>query len=675
MPPDANLAGKPEALQPGIAVAALWRGDGSSVRAGLVAVMALTGLIYARSLSNEFVFDDNAVLAPNPYMGQWSFLWKSFVHDAWWFSDPSHLPQSSYYRPLIDVWRALNLHLFGHNPAGWHAAMIALHVLVVWLVFRTASILTGDRTAGLLAAALFGLMPVHAEAVAWAAAVSYPMSAAFELGAFEFYLRSRPGGELGSRRLAISLLLFAGALLCQESAVTFPGLIAAYAFIFSNEEMDGGAVLKSKFAKSLVAVWPYVIELAAYFVVRFWVLGFISRMNPVKPPNVLEIILTIPGAIANNLMLLAMFWITGPAHRLEFVTGIGAPGFYVPVAVLAALCGAGFILLKNHPRRRIYSFCAAWILIALAPMLDSGGLLASSLIQDRYLYLPSFGFCVIAADLAIQFGRENEPRRMIVGTGAAVLLGACAVLLLLTLKTWRDEVALFSRGIEEAPEIEYYHNRLAVAFAARGDFADARKEFNAAVGIDPNDTVSRYSLALVEEDLGDRRAAEETLAAWVKMLKPPYAGAYAELAIAADAAGDKPGVEAALKQAEALSGGAGAVALARAKLAYLHGDSKGAERLLDDLLRREPDDGPALLALGKVLVSDKRFDDALAVFRHAQRIAPGEPSLHYKIAAILHQLGRDSEARGECAQALEVSPDNPSALALMAEIERHTQAQ
>ena len=125
-------------------------GDDRALRLTLMldGVLLLTMLVYLRCLGNGFVFDDHEMIVINRYLGQWSFLWKSLVNDSWWFRDPLHLPQSSYYRPLQDIWLGIHYQLFGLVPGGWHATMIALHLAAVWMAFKIASRLTGDLAHG-----------------------------------------------------------------------------------------------------------------------------------------------------------------------------------------------------------------------------------------------------------------------------------------------------------------------------------------------------------------------------------------------------------------------------------------------------------------------------------------------------------------------------------------------
>ncbi|HUY28249.1 MAG TPA: hypothetical protein VMV27_12595, partial [Candidatus Binataceae bacterium] len=66
--------------------------------------VGVTLLVYLRCFGNAFVYDDHEMIDLNPLIAQWSFLWKSFGHDLWWFRPNGKFPKSNYYRPLQDLW-------------------------------------------------------------------------------------------------------------------------------------------------------------------------------------------------------------------------------------------------------------------------------------------------------------------------------------------------------------------------------------------------------------------------------------------------------------------------------------------------------------------------------------------------------------------------------------------
>ncbi|HUO06146.1 MAG TPA: hypothetical protein VMU16_13195 [Candidatus Binataceae bacterium] len=404
----------------------------------MAVILATTAIVYLHCIGNQFIGDQLGSIVFNRYLASWFYLPKALVNDDWWFDNPQHVPVSSYYRPILSLWLWINYHLFGIDPAGWHAAMIAVNLIVVWLVFRVCTVLSGDRDAGILSAMLFALMPAHAEAVVFAFAP--PISAAFALGAFDLYLRRRAK--------ILSLGLFACAMLSYESAVGFPVLIGAHALIFPSQveietdsrsnsigEREGpeAGVASSVFrrlAAAFAETWPYGILVVLYLFLRMWIFGFVFEKSPPPYPTSNQVALTIPLAIVGYLKLLVMQWKAGPAHpQIEYVISSAQPRFYFTIA---ALCGslavlAAVIGFSRH--RWLYLYCILWFVITIAPALNLNAIAGGPTVHDRFLYLPSMGFCLMAADLAVNFARGGPMRAKIIRIGAvAVAIGYAAML-------------------------------------------------------------------------------------------------------------------------------------------------------------------------------------------------------------------------------------------------------
>ncbi|HUO04635.1 MAG TPA: hypothetical protein VMU16_05500 [Candidatus Binataceae bacterium] len=564
----------------------------------MAAILAASALVYSGSLRNQFVYDDRYTIVTNHRLADWSFIWKSFGNDAFWFADWMPQVRTPIYRPILDLWFWLNFHLFGLRPAGWHAAAIALNLVAVWLVFRVASALTSESTTALIAAGLFALMPIHAEAVVWSSAASLLLCATFELAAFYVYL------FFSGPRRAMPLTLFACALLSHETAAVFPILIAAHAFLLRPHDTDGS--YRSEIYVAVAAAWPYAAEVAGYFAIRFLVLGSLLRTNLDVHASVAarDIALLIPGVLSRVAMLLVIPSMAGPSFPLHLAEDAASPEFYLPVASLAALFVLTLILLRRHPHRRLHLFCAAWIALAAMPVasLSKTGILLA--VQNRYLYFPSVGLCIMAADLMIGFSRRGGWRTL-AAKATAVAAGAYfAVMLFSVQRFWRDDVALHGHCVDNAPDSAFCRNLLASALAERGELRQARYQFEQAVALDPaGEWNAFHELARIDARLGDKVAAEMAMGEWVKRLTPPTAGAYAELALAADAAGDAKTADTALANAAKSPGGTDAATIARAQILFRHGDFKGAADLLNDLLRRNPRNAQALSVLQAVRLS------------------------------------------------------------------------
>ncbi|HUO05721.1 MAG TPA: tetratricopeptide repeat protein [Candidatus Binataceae bacterium] len=643
---------------------------GADPRVWLVALLIVTAGVYSRSLADGFVFDERLNIIVNRYIGDWSFVWKSLFNDDWWFRDPLHLPQGSYYRPLTNVWLAINYHLFGLQPARWHAMMIAVHLVVACLVFRVSSLLSKNLWTALLAAALFALMPLDTEVVV----VSFgpALSAAFQLSALGIYLRRADSPLFDtnqSRWLALSLALYAGALLSYEASVMFPLLVAAHAAIFRpplvRKHEPASPTLGDRAREAFDAAWPYALAAAGYLALRVWVLGFITRQSPDQAATPLEVVLTIPAVIASYLMLLATPWLAGPAHALDFVQSAAEPEFYLSVIGLIILAACAFIALRNHPHRRLYLFCAAWFFLTLAPMLNLGGLAVKTIVQDRYLYIPWIGLCFMIADMAVTFAAGSEVKSFIVWIVSGAILTSYAAVLNSVQGYWKDDATVYMRCIELAPKIAFCHSGLATVLKTRGNIAGALSELKTAVNLDPSDGKNLYELGRMHEEAGNRSDAVREMTDGLRLIANPPASGYARLAVAADAIGDSKAADDALAKAAKLPDGANPADLARARLSYRHGDNQAAEQKLREVLKRDPDNAEALSVLGTVLSAEHRYDDALAAVQRAAQLSPDKPMLHYLVALALYQMGRNSEARGECAIALAAEPDDYNARALM----------
>jgi len=591
-----------------------------------LAAIAISLLVYLRCVGNDFVYDDNEMIVINHYIGDFAMVWRSFVNDSWWFRNPFKLPQSAYYRPLQDVWLAANYHLFGLAPPGWHLAIVAVHLIAVWLVFLIARELTASRWTPIIAATLFGVLPVHAQAVVWPTAIPLPMSAVFELAALLFFIRRERDGHTSK---ILAPLFYALALLSHESAVMFPLIIVAYAVLLappSTSEAIPTVAWRERLTNAAIAATPFFIELAVYLAIRLCVLGFISRLNITSHMTGAEELLTMPSVIGIYVMLLVEPWRAGPVHPVETVSSIASREFYLPMLALVGLAGSVLIAMWNSPRRMLYLFCAIWIVLALAPMLNLRAFSPLALIEDRYLYMASAAWCVAIAELAVRFVTDRAAPRWTLAAATALVTAVCAGILFHVESFWHDEVALFSTCAEMSPRSNLCHDRLGLALKQRGDFKDAEQEFLIAQDITPDDGANLYNLGLVHLAMGRNQEALGEMKRALAMLPDAPAGPYVEYAKLADSLGNAAERDDALHRAESLPGGKEEAELGRAQMMLAHRDFAGAESLLRTAIAKDPRNPDAWTMLGVSLVSQGRNAEALDAYRQSLRIRP-DPAL------------------------------------------------
>ncbi len=483
----------------------------------LAAIVLVTIAIYLPSLRNGWVFDDWDIFVTNKILHSWSFVWNSLFRDKFWFRNPARLPQSEYYRPVESTYIAASALLLGTHPAAWHLSKIVLHIITVVLCFRVAQLLSGSVGIGLLTAAIYGVMPAHVDAVVWLSAISEPLSTAFELGALLWLIGRQPGW---SRGMLCALGLYACAQLTHESAILFPLVVAAYVFLFergANQQLPGpsqnAGTIRSRIIAAARVSAPFGALALAYLCARLAVLGLhfafswprptgpvhLGQMASPAPHRPVDFILTMPVVLLTDLGVLAVPGVAGPVHAVHWITR-ASPIAFVAAGVFVILAAAALVLVWRSSDRRLYLFCAVWSLLALAPALKLNSIW--ELVQDRYLYAPSFGWSLAVAVAAVRLAAASPRARAAVGTAMALLLAAYMVTAIRIEHYWRDDVSFFGQCVAVDPTNLDYRLDLVIAMNKAGDFEGAAQALERGTAIHPNNVLLQKDLAQQYQKMG-----------------------------------------------------------------------------------------------------------------------------------------------------------------------------
>ncbi len=99
------------------------------------------------------------------------------------------------WHPLTWMSHAIDIQLFGFDPAGHHDENVVLHAIDALLLFLVLKRATGYTWRSFMVAALFALHPMNVESVAWVAERKTMLSTLFcllALGAYQWYA-TKPG--------------------------------------------------------------------------------------------------------------------------------------------------------------------------------------------------------------------------------------------------------------------------------------------------------------------------------------------------------------------------------------------------------------------------------------------------------------------------------------------------
>ncbi|HEX8336634.1 MAG TPA: tetratricopeptide repeat protein [Pyrinomonadaceae bacterium] len=491
---DTSAPGAPEASDAGLAF-----GEGRV----LFLLVAATALVYANSLGGEFLFDDTEQIVNNEQIHSWWNLVHAFTSDVWSFTSGkvTTVVAPPYYRPLFTVYFTVGYQLFGLWEPGWHLLNLLVHTAATVLVYRVLRRMDAGAAVAGFAALLFGVHPAHVESVSWISGIPDPLAALFYLPALLWYVRHRREG--GGHWLALSIAFFALSLLCKETAIVLPAVLAAWEL--ANGGGGGGFSTRAREAATRLA--PYVAVAALYLPLRYAVLGKFGWKHPFMTdvPD-WAIWLTVPQVVTRYLRHLAAPFDLSLYYGTSFVRGASDAGFVVPALVLLALAA---LLWLSRKRLSARMWVALVMLFApLLPVLNLKVFHQEYIVQDRYLYLPSVGFCYLVALLLARLAERRRTAALALGALLLVSYGAGTIL---QNRIWHDGVALWGRAVEHAPDIAPPHYNLGIAHAAQGNHAAAREEFLTAARLDPNVAAVHNNLALAQDKLGDEGAAVNSL--------------------------------------------------------------------------------------------------------------------------------------------------------------------
>ena len=490
-------------------------------------VLVVTSFAYAETLRFQFVFDDTEQILQNPMVQSWNQVPRFFTEHVWGDVYPD-APQK-YYRPVFLFWLLVHFKVFGQNPPGWHLTNVAAHLVVTLLVYVLARRILKDPITSVIAAMIFGLHPIHIESVAWISGVTDPLLAMFFIPAFLCYMNTRdPNSRAPSRRrawLGGSLVLYALALLTKETAVVLPLMLFAYESLSSPREKSESEIgeleprkasaLMSRARRGLAAavcVAPYLALTVVYFVIRALALkGFGHRVSSLPASTIL---LTWPSVLWFYVKLL--LWPVGLSvfYDLEYVISPTLSNFVLPLAAIVAISVAVWWWAKyrlSQGNRRAIAVASVWLIMPLLPVLNLSMFLKGEIAHDRYLYLPSMGFAIIAA-LALR--QLEAGRARLFGLPAiqtiAVIVIACALVFGVVAQHvyWSSDLVLYHRAFTVAPNNKLAKTGLAYAISQRGMYDEAIALFQQVYDQDPGYWEANYNLGFNYYKLGKFEDAE-----------------------------------------------------------------------------------------------------------------------------------------------------------------------
>ena len=503
--------------------------------------------VFIPSLGNGLVWDDVT------YVIKWQPKLRSTKLNPGMFvpSRSKEAQKNKYFRPVYLASLVIDSRIWGTSPFGFHLTNVILHAVTTVLLFFLILLLFEEfnrgpgRSEAFLASLLFAVYPLHVESVSFIAARGDILAGMFFLLCLIFYILSYR--ILSYRRIYFILLAglaFYLSFLSKEVALAFPLLIMGYDLI------SGRLLTRANLFKYLIIGSLIIL----YFHVRSGSLTHFFDLLHQNSFRETEGAMGIGGIV--TLFLGTYLFYAGkllfPYSLNHFIGTIsGGTAFYIALSVLFIAAVTAAFVISMRKGEKITAFSLLWIFAALGPaVMIAIYPLAITRYAERFVYIPSMGFCMLIGYLIVRGGRLTGKRWAAAAAGGLL----CASYIVVTVKgqeVWSDEITFWEAAIgrspdQVAPKINYGEalreagrvdeailqhkaalehgtdvtgsgrasaaSSLASDYIQKGDYANAEKYLRAALEYNPEtEGQFYYNMGLINMKKNDMETAADYL--------------------------------------------------------------------------------------------------------------------------------------------------------------------
>ena len=580
-------------------------------------------IFHFNALFGDFVWDDKIFIVPNPYMKSFKFLPTFFLNAFWKIGIKNII--SEYYRPLLAASFMMDYSIWRLNPLGYHLTNLIFHTLASILVFLFVDALLKNRLIACFSGFIFSVHPIHVEVVSFISGRVDSVPLVFfllSLLLFLYYISSKK-----TILYVFSLVSFLVSLLAKEMAVTLPFIVLCIDYLFLSK-CDIKQVLRNFIRIHL----GFFVMLAIYFLMRNYVAGvsvvvsevLSSPRNFSYGTNPLWRFFTVIKIFVIYIRLLVFPYNLNADYFFPAANSLFEPIVLIGIVLLVFLIYYG---LKNKCSNPAISFSVFWFFITALPI--SNIFPQGNIFADRYMYMPSVGYCIGIGCLFFWFSNQNIRTDVINWKKAVYVLFILLVIALgrvsfVRSKVWNNDISLWYDAVTKTPDSYVAHTNLAHGYYLRGFFEKGIEEANKSIKLRPYHYQPFYILAHIYMEMGDMERAIDAFKTSIK--KAPEVGEpYHGLAVAYGKNGqyDK--------------------AIEMGLLA----------------LEKNPYFAAALYNLGKSYTEAGYLDKAIDTYKELLEIKEDDPDALYAIGYLYYRRGDKQKASSYWHKALDVYRDFP----------------
>lgn len=455
---------------------AIW--DRREEIAPYLVLVAAVFAAYANVYKNDFLFDDFHLIVNNQFLKSWSHL-----------PDLLTLPNMAgggrtdgFYRPVPALIHLFAYQGFGASVVAFHALNVLLHAANTCLVYLLGRRLNLKAGAALAGALLWGLHPLHTEAVTFMAAMPELLWSFFCLLGLVVMLP-----DFTVRRIWAAMLFFLLALGCKQAAMVFPAMATLSLFLVHQERHR---------LSTYIRLWPLWLMTGVYIAVLTAHLNAVNfdMRDPWDSTDMTAYMDSMLVRLFTSLATLPVYfklivWPHGLHMERDFPVFETLRNAQVLAGVAIVTAGLLPVLWGGTRRGLALTFGVLWFAVALSP--NTGVLKPiNALISEHWLYFPTIGLFLGVAATAAHLLRDKKAF-----AAGLVLLAALplAVKTHFQNRVWESSISFNENILANGGRPARAHNNLIEAYMAAGEFDKSLEHYRIAQDLPRDNDTNRIA--------------------------------------------------------------------------------------------------------------------------------------------------------------------------------------
>lgn len=472
------------------------------MRINIWAALLLTALALCGTLRNGWVYlDDMDLVLENDSVIHFN------LKDIWLNSN------TATYVPLTVSTFAVEYSLAGEKPLIYHINNLLLHLLVVWLVYRLCTEFGLSSNIAATAALIFGVHPMHVESVAWIAERKDVLYSVFYLCALSMYLRYAK----------LTAMQVENAARAKRLLQSWPGRWPAKWVVAGRRRawwLAFIALILALYSKSMALSFPFVALLIDWWVGRKRSLGAVVDKIPfvlaavcVSSVTFYKVMLDIQKASVilpeweDRILYFVASAVWYPGKFLApvnlspiyvFPSYVNTDSLYYQISLVAMIGWIYAIWLWRRNRLWVFAnmfyILSAWFLWRF----DNSDF---HNVADRFMYLPSLGYCLLIATWlqSVSFQMHARIQKLVIVVLIVFMVTASNG----AARHWHSEYSIYKRALRVTPDSLTVRKKMANYYRSVDDYQREMDETNEALKQDPDSIPWTLRRARIWEENND----------------------------------------------------------------------------------------------------------------------------------------------------------------------------